>query len=76
MMVKFKGLQSQEVFSMSEIIFCHNSSLHGQYSITEDKDIRTLNIVFVIHKTLSFRKLDCSFSNSIAHSDPIYYDMA
>ena len=47
LMVKFKGLQSQEIFSISEIIFCHNSSLEGQYYILQmQKNIRTLGSIY------------------------------
>ena len=49
---KFKALHSQEIFSESEIILCHNFSLKGQY-IASQKIEKTCRLQFAAYSITS-----------------------
>ena len=49
---KFRALHSQEIFSESEIVLCHNSSLKGQY-IASQKIEKTCRLQFAAYSITS-----------------------
>ena len=49
LIAKFKGLQSeQQIISMTEITFCFNSSLEGQYILYESIKFNETKLLFAI----------------------------
>ena len=62
LMLKFKGLQSQEIITITETTFCCNSSLKGQYILRANFKVKYVRdaacmIIFYFCNCFAFAKL-------------------